>query len=266
MNVTLSALIRHLGQDGLSETTVIPWSCPVPSFGDVSRARVATLGLNPSNREFVDQSGKELVGPSRRFHTLGSLGLAHWSEAKSEHMRLVGESCRTYFLGNPYDTWFRQLDHVLAEANVSYYGLIGGACHLDLIPYATARKWTDLSSRQRSSLFRVAGDTLGHLLAESPIRLLVLNGSAVVTHFQNLSGIRLEKQVIKDWTLYRRSQPDVLGTAYRGVISHLLGVKLRRDVSVFGFNHNIQSSFGVTREVKLSIRRSIGRMADQVFS
>jgi hypothetical protein len=265
MNATLAALIKRLGQDDLSSTNVIPWSCPVPSFGDVSNARVATLGLNPSNREFVDQSGKELVGPSRRFQTLGSLGLNRWSDAQPRHTRLVEESCRTYFSGNPYDTWFRQLDYVLAETNVSYYGSRGGACHLDLIPYATSCKWTELSSRQRSSLFSVVGDTLGRLLVESPVRLLILNGSAVVKHFQDVCEIRLERRVMNDWTLSRRSQPDVAGIAYRGGIDNLLGVKLRRDLCVVGFNHNIQSSFGVTREVRVSIRRWIGRIAEQVF-
>src|SRR5260370_9718744 len=97
MTVSLSALIKRVGQEDRSDANVIPWSCPVPTFGDLSSARVATLGLNPSNREFVDQAGKELVGPSRRFHTLGSLGLACWSDAKPQHTKLVGESCRSYF-------------------------------------------------------------------------------------------------------------------------------------------------------------------------
>ena len=265
MNTTLSALIKRIGQEDLSATNVIPWSCPVPSFGDLSTAKVATLGLNPSNREFVDQAGKELVGQFRRFQTLGSLGLTRWSDAQTVHTRLVGESCRTYFSGNPYDTWFRQLDYLLAETNASYYGPVGGACHLDLIPFATDCKWTDLGRRQRSSLFHVAGDTLGQLLGESPIRLLVLNGSAVVTHFQDVSAVRLEKRLMSKWTLSRRSQRDVVGIAYEGIISHLLGVKLRRDVWVVGFNHNIQSSFGVTREVRSSIRAWIGGVAKQVF-
>lgn len=213
MDATLSALIRQLGQNDLSSTKVIPWSSPVPSFGDVSSARVATLGLNPSNREFVDQSGRELIGPSRRFHTLGSLGLARWSDAQPPHTNLIGESCRTYFSGNPYDSWFRQLDHLLTEANVSYYGPGGGACHLDLIPYATACKWTELGSQERSSLFCAAGDTLGQLLANSRVRLLILNGSAVVNKFQEVSQVKLEKQAVNDWTLSRRSQADVSGVA-----------------------------------------------------
>jgi hypothetical protein len=265
MNATLSALIERQGQQGLSEAAVIPWSCPVLSFGDISGSRVATLGLNPSNREFVDRSGKELAGANRRFHTLGSLGLATWSDAGPEHIRLVGESCRNYFSQNPYDTWFRQLDHILGETGVSYYDRAGGACHLDLIPYATACKWTELSRKQRSMLFRVAGDTLGRLLLDSSIKLLVLNGSGVIAHFQSIAEVSLDARVTLDWALRRRTQPDVPGVAYQGMVSQLLGVKLSRELLVVGFNHNIQSSFGVTREVRSSIRGWIGRLARQVL-
>ena len=66
MNATLSALIKRQGQRGLFEAAVIPWSCPVLSFGDVSNAKVATLGLNPSNREFVDRSEERRVGKECR--------------------------------------------------------------------------------------------------------------------------------------------------------------------------------------------------------
>jgi len=265
MNATLSALIKHQGQQGLFEAAVIPWSCPVLSFGDVSDAKVATLGLNPSNREFVDRWGNELTGADRRFHTLGSLGIARWADAASEHMALVGDSYRNYFSQNPYDTWFRQLDHILGETSASYYDDGRGACHLDLIPYATSCKWTDLSSRQRSLLFDAAGDTLWRLLLNSQIRFLVLNGNGVVTHFQSISDVSLESQVMSDWTLYRRIQPDIPGVAYRGVVNRVVGVDLKRNLLVVGFNLNIQSSFGVTREIRSSIREWIGQVAQQVL-
>ena len=76
MDATVQNLLGKLINDrALVKANVIPWSSPVISFGDLSRARVATLGLNPSNREFVDDAGIELDGPSRRFPTLRSLKL-----------------------------------------------------------------------------------------------------------------------------------------------------------------------------------------------
>jgi hypothetical protein len=177
---------------------------------------------------------------------------------------MILESCRTYFLVNPYDRWFKKLDYVISGINTTYYNTLfynasSGACHLDLIPYATAQKWTELTARQRASLFTFAGDTLGLLLRDSPVRILILNGMSVVEQFQDIAGIRLERQEIPAWSLPRQSTLDVPGVAYTGVVESLFGVGLERKVLVLGYNHNLQSSFGVTREVIHAIREWIAR-------
>ena len=266
MSTTLSNLIERLDNPVLTGANVIPWGCPVPSFGDLSCSKVATLGLNPSNREFVDIEGKELDGNSRRFHTLKSLGLARWSEVNARHLRLIMNSCREYFSVNPYDGWFKRLDHIISGTKSSYYDASAKACHLDLIPYATACKWTELTHRQRSSLLAVAGDTLGLLLRDSPVRLLVLNGKSVVEQFENIAGICLEKRPMRDWSLPRRTKSAVTGFAYKGVVRRISGVRLNHEVLVLGFNHNIQSSFGVTTEVMMAIRRWVTRTANEAIS
>lgn len=246
---TLVRLLSHLDDGALAGTSVIPWSCPVLSFGDVANSEVATLGLNPSNREFVNESGEELHGVARRFHTLRSLGIARWSDAHDQHLQLIMESCQTYFSRNPYHTWFKKLDGVIAGTKTSYYGKSAKACHLDLIPYATAGKWTGLSHRERAALVDAAGDTLGHLLKNSPIQTLILNGNSVIQNFEQIANVRLQKRAMPSWSLPRRSQPDVMGFAYMGTVRTLATVILSREILVLGFNHNIQSSFGVTTEV-----------------
>jgi len=257
MNATLSTLIEKLGNLGIAEAKVIPWGCPVPSFGDLSRSRIATLGLNPSNREFVDEAGNELDGTARRFHTLTSLGLNHWSDASPKHLELIMESCRAYFLRNPYDGWFRQLEHIISGTEASYYDTTAQACHLDLIPYATACKWTGLSLDERRALLKVAGDALGHLLKDSPVRVLILNGRSVVEQFQQMAKVCLEKRVMPRWALRRGGDSRVAGFAYKGKVKMLEGIKFRREILALGFNHNIQSSFGVTTEVRAAIRNWI---------
>lgn len=263
MYATLATLIDRLDTSAVSGTNVIRWGCPVPSFGDLSRSRIATLGLNPSNREFVDQAGNELQGASRRFHTLRSLGLSSWSDADARHLRLIIESCRTYFLGNPYDRWFKVLDQVVSGANASYYSASRSACHLDLIPYATASKWTELTARQRSSLLAVAGDALGLLLRDSPVEVLILNGRSVVEQFQDVAGAVLERQDMAGWALPRQVGPDVTGVAYAGVVEMVSGVDIGHKVLVLGFNHNLQSSFGVTTNVVHAIRGWIAQAVTQ---
>jgi hypothetical protein len=265
VHATLTTLIDRLDSPAVSGTDVIRWGCPVPSFGDLSSSRVATLGLNPSNREFVDELGNELQGTFRRFHTLNSLGLTSWSEVDARHLRLILESCRTYFLRNPYNRWFKRLDDVVSGAEASFYGASCGACHLDLIPYATARKWTELTARQRSSLLAVAADTLGLLLKDSPVRILILNGRSVVEKFQDVAGIRLERHQIPAWSLPRQSKPDVTGLAYRGVMDVLSGIRLPHKILVLGYNHNLQGSFGVTTGVIQAIRGWISRAVNEAI-
>lgn len=258
MLTVLRTLTDKLESPAASGTDVIRWASPVPSFGDLSTSRVATLGLNPSNREFEDKSG-ELQDPSRRFPTLGSLGLDSWKDAGDRHLRLILDSCREYFLRNPYNTWFRPLDKVISGVSASFYGESRSACHLDLIPYATARKWTELRADQKSSLLAIAGDTLGLLLRDSPVRILILNGMSVVKQFQKVAEIRLEQHEMPTWSLSRRLEP-VTGLAYTGVVNALSGFRLRDDIQVLGYNHNLQSTFGMSDEVIFAIRDWIAQM------
>src|SRR5437016_5323485 len=121
MDKMLHDLIGQLDGHLCKATKVIPWSCPVPSFGDISKSVIATLGVNPSNREFVDESGRELDGPSRRLHTLTSLGLRTWSDVDATHVTMIAEACRQYFSCNPYNAWFRALDPVMSGPGAAYY-------------------------------------------------------------------------------------------------------------------------------------------------
>ena len=251
MNQALSLLLKRHSDVCSASSNVIEWSAPVPVFGDPVKARVATLGLNPSNREFVDQNGTELSGKYRRFHTLTSLGLQRWTDATSKHVSMLEETCSIYFTGNPYDLWFRALDRVIASTGASYYSR--SACHLDLIPYATACKWVALRPIERSRLMEMSAEALALLLLQSKISVLILNGRTVAESLQRMTDISLSAMEMKDWTLPRANGEGVKGISYTGTLTQVLGRPLKRKVHVLGFNHNIQSSFGVTGAVKRSI-------------
>lgn len=263
MHSTLATLIDRLDRPAVAGASVIPWAAPVPVFGDLSRSRVATLGLNPSNREFVDESGTELPESDRRFHTLRTLGLGSWSEAEDRHLDMIMESCRDYFRNNPYDKWFKRLDKVVAGAKASYYSPSSKACHLDLVPYATTCKWSGLRPEQKRSMETVASNALGLLLRESPLRILILNGEAVVRGFQKVAGTRLAVQEMPSWSLQRQPGRDVMGLAYKGLTENVSGIDLGRKILVLGFNHNIQGSFGVTNKVIDAIRDWIAQATEQ---
>ena len=258
----LAKLMDRLDSNAAIGTDIIPWSCPVPTFGDSTNPQVATLGINPSYREFVDPSGEELQGEFRRFHTLESLGLKAWAEADARHLELIMDTYRSYFSCNPYNAWFKKLDAAISGANVSYYDSPSTACHLDLIPFATIRKWTELSAQQRASLVALSGDALGMILRDSQVRILILNGSSVVKSFQSVAGVSLRAEEIPAWSLGRRSMANVKGVAYMGVAATVSGIGLDRQLKVLGFNHNLQSSFGVTAEVIAAIRDWIARATE----
>lgn len=256
----LQELVNNLSGNTFKGSAVIDWGSPVPSFGDLNESKVATIGLNPSNREFVDVDGNELDGTYRRFHTLNSLKIGHWAEVTETHLEEIWESCRDYFHRNPYDGWFRRLDYIISGSSTSYYSEKAKACHLDIVPYATDCKWGELSKEQKHKLLVSVGNTLGMLLKNSPVELIVLNGKAVIEHFEQVSDIRLDKAIMTDWTLPRRTGDGVVGYAYSGNLVRFSDIELGRSIRVVGYNHNIQSSFGVTKEVMTAIRNWVTKV------
>jgi hypothetical protein len=246
------------GLDALATSNVIPWACPVPFFGPLPYARVATVGINPSGREFLDAMGRELDGRERRLPTLRSLGLPSWSHADARHIRTILEACVDYFRRNPYDRWFKVLDQILASTGSSFYDANAPACHLDLVPYATSVKWGSLPPTEQRQLLERSRDAVACFLRESRIDLLILNGTAVVRAFEDLSGSMLQVAALPALGLPRNGGSTVPGIGYRGSIETLGGIALDRQVAVVGYNHNVQSSYGVTKSALAGIGRWVG--------
>ena len=86
------------------------------------------------------------------------------------------------------------------------------------------------------------------------INTLVLNGRSVVRYLEMLSGSRFHSEHTNAWVLQRKSGANVTGFAYWGTLTAIHGIPLGREVKILGYNHNVQSSFGITREIKLAIQ------------
>lgn len=234
------------------------WTCPVPYFGELHAATVATLGINPSNREFVDVSGHELDGDDRRFPTLGSLGLGKWEDASSLDLIAIVSACDRYFSGNPYNRWFDTLDVLMVRAGASYYSVDQPAAHLDLVPYATYIKWGSLRAGQQRALLHCAQDLLAALLRDSPVEFLVLNGASVARHFEAVTNLELTRRHQADWDLGGHGFERVRGIAYTGTVERIGKFDLGRSIAIVGYNHNLQSSFGVTKRALNAIAGWVG--------
>jgi hypothetical protein len=262
----IKRLVRLLAAGSPVELGAIPWASPVMMFGRLQTSRVATLGLNPSNLEFVDARGAQLHAPLHRFETLSTLQLDDWANAEKEDIERVWSACELYFTRRPYDGWFKPLDRVISGLGVSYYDAWSSACHLDLVPFATGQKWSSLAPDAKQGLLEFGVKTLVTSIATSHIRVLVLNGATVVRTFERLLSKSLKVASMPAWNLGRQGSSPVQGLAYLGVVTELAGMNLGRELLVLGFNHNIQSSFGVTREAVTSISEWIARQGRGVLA
>ncbi len=264
-----TAIVRTLMQELHQLTRSFPseiasWP-PIPWFGNLNESKVATVGINPSNKEFVDNEGLELSSHSRRFPTLGALGLECWKSAEIDITEALVQSYNTYFQRNPYDIWFKPLDNIIKSIGASYYTRNGlSACHLDLVPFATINKWSSTHSSIRSRLLKNSKEAFASTVATSNLKVLILNGTSVINTFVELSGLALHRTQADGWKLRRGPSKAVNGWAYEGTISEIGGLDLGREIRIFGYNHNIQSSFGVTREARVSISDWLSEKCDYV--
>lgn len=171
---------------------VVRGSTPVVSFGDFTKAKVATLGINPSSKEFMDTSAagttNELLPEEKKrladYESLGLMSTDPFDDDTAEYFlgpdgaKEIWEKCRDYFKGpNAYWSWFGDLETVLNGASLSYKN--SSACHLDISPWATDPIYRDLTKEQQRQLLLGESDFLEWQIAKSNIDLIIINGATV---------------------------------------------------------------------------------------
>ena len=223
-------------------------STPVISFGDVLIAEVATIGINPSRREFDD--GVWLSGPSRRLATLESLAAEPGQPLTEEQAQQVVEDCNQYFTRNPYYRWFKRLDDLLARSvGASYRD--GTACHLDLVQWATDPVWGKLKDRNTAEAFLEEGRPhLEHLLAESNVHLVLAAGRAVVTQLQRIGLVRWQE-------VEKIPLGPITCTLFRGTGD---------GISYAGWSTNVQRQPWVSNEFLSRLAESVATLAAPVVT
>ncbi|MBA3470949.1 MAG: hypothetical protein H0T53_15045 [Herpetosiphonaceae bacterium] len=234
-NNTIPAYIAERIRRGPPEgCSIVPGSTPVIAFGPVRRATVATLGLNPSKNEFLDSQSRELDGPLRRLETMRSLGIASLADASDAAVAQILAGCDTYFQRNPYRRWFDQLQVILDPLNVSYAE--GSTVHLDLVQWATDPIWRHLDAPTISRLLHEDAGFLRQQLENERIDVLLLNGRSVINHLQ--------------WAFNMALQPVSTNLSSGRLATEIVvGSGIGR-CTIIGWSTNLQSSFGVTRELR----------------
>ncbi len=212
-------------------------STPFFALGDPTQSEIATLGINPSKREFVENA-RLLRGSARRLATLESLGANDLASLSDEQIGEVIDDCARYFDSdrNPYGRWFNPLDKLLRDsADVSFYD--GTACHLDLVQWATDPVWGELSDETKQLLL---DDGVPHLLEQlrhENIRLVLLNGRSVLDQVQAVGLATLSKE----------------GVLPLGKTTCTLYVGKGEGIRFLGWSTNLQSSRGVSRDFTASL-------------
>lgn len=177
------------------EEYLTPQSTPVVAFGDPIRAQVATLGINPSSREFLDGKGQLLSEENRRLADFRSLGIESYSEMTLDHAAQVLEDSNTYFQRDEsVYKWFEPLEkYVLKPAGSSFR--YSSAVHLDLVQWSTAPVWGAIKDTQaRDLLIRDDIRFLGEMLRAGSFKVLFLNGSTVVNTVLKFGLVELEQR------------------------------------------------------------------------
>jgi hypothetical protein len=223
---------------------IVKGSTPVVYFGNPLHARVATLGINPSRKEFIE-NGRLLSGAKRRLATLRSLEAKSLARLTSEQVRTVVQECASYFTRNPYRRWFDPLDCLLRDAlEVSYYD--GTACHLDLVQWATDPVWSGLSPAVRNALLNDGRPHLQKLLNSAKIRLVVLNGKQVLDQLEKTGLAIIESD----------EETELAETKV-----HLSSGRIGR-VRFVGWSRNLQGNFGITNSFRSELARWVARQSN----
>lgn len=218
---------------------MIALTTPVISFGDPRAARVATIGINPSVREFVEQ-GRLLTGSARRLATLPSLRANRLDQLTDVQAGEVLRECASYFSRNPYRQWFDRLDDLLRVAcEASYYD--DSACHLDLVPWATDPVWGRIEAAAQERLVADGLPLLRRQLDRYPFEVVLLNGRGVIDAVlaAGLAELRTVDGLEVDGVSCR---------LYRGT---------SRGASWIAWSANLQSSRGITNRFRTELARRI---------
>ncbi len=157
---------------------VVAGSTPVLFRGRQPSARVVTVGINPSIREFLSRNGADSDGACRRFETLASLGvnsMADITEAMADRIR---QRCLGYFENNPYMDWFAPMEAIVTGiTGASFFN--GSAYHLDLVHWVTDPLWGQLQSSVQQELFARDRPEVIRQLGNTTLETIYLNGKTV---------------------------------------------------------------------------------------
>lgn len=188
-----TALYSRLRKAGSVST--VPGTLPVLFFGDLLGAEVATVGLNPSDQEYLSKDGSALLaGSAQRFATLGSLGAASRADLTEEQCAEAIEWMRDYYEpGKPvYGSWFTALGRVVEGFGASFRER--STAHLDLVQESTSPVWGDLPAAEKTTLLEQDLPFLEWEIRAFPLRAVICTGKTVSVNVRRQLSVVVEDE------------------------------------------------------------------------
>ena len=203
---------------------VVPNSIPILWFGDLnayrrSDLRVVTVGLNPSNMEFLPQKGSTNYDVIHRFPKAASL--VGKSSLSSADIHIYEDSMNNYFINNTngkptwYRTWFSNNEAALHGLDASYfdsehYKRI--AIHIDLQTPVATNKWSSLTNNQKQVLQNNVGYSFYQLLNQLDPHVIItsINRNYIKNNFTDNHNIPCEEKNAS----FNYQKKDVTGRTY----------------------------------------------------
>ncbi len=172
----------------------VPTTLPVLFFGDLFKAEVASVGLNPSDQEYLSNAGALLAGSAQRFATMSSLGAPSRSALSDEQCAKAVEWMRNYYdPGRPvYGSWFNALSRVIEGFGAGFRDR--SATHLDLIQESTSPVWSKLDRLGRQTLLKQDLPFLKWEIRVFPLRAVICTGKTVSAHVRRELGVSVEEE------------------------------------------------------------------------
>lgn len=193
---------------------IVATSYPVTSFGDPERARVLTVGINPSIDEFHSRKrGRPLLEPGKkRFIDSQTLDYYPGTPLSEEVAELVLEGNKKYFTGekaNPY-SWFNSIA-AYALAPIGAFYETGSAAHVDLVQWATDPVWSDIGDPEvKRALIESDIEFLRELFALKTWDLIIINGTLAIETLVEFGILKVTTSEVRK--VHEKSRTFVTGT------------------------------------------------------
>jgi hypothetical protein len=184
------------------------WQClPVPVFGhhNFPNVRVATVGLNPSATEFLNDE-RDWKSATERLPLVIDFGVRKRDRLSAVNLNQAANQRATYFQ-RPHHPFFSSLQGLLSAINTEWNYVTGTAVHIDLVACGTWRAWNNLSAQTTKAMIENCHNHLKRTLTELPDgTLLLLGGRKVNTTLAANFGIEEPvEEMIGDVTVWRGS-------------------------------------------------------------